>query len=615
MTGKDTQGGVARGVVALMSVHVLLSAMTYLAAKRGVVELPPMTLLMWRLLVSASTFGVLLLFLPAPRLPPRGMLRRVLLLGLLSGPLNQALFLLAMQNTSAAHGALIFSLTPLGVYLVELLEGRERPHWTASLGIGTALVGVVLLLLAHGLRALSGLFFGDVLLLGSLLAWVFYTTEGRELVAAAGPLRTSAWSNIAGAVLLLPLAPWALRPELVGASSLMAKGCVLYLGLGSSVLSYLIWFAALARTDASKVAVFSNLQPVATALAAWALLGEHIGWEVVVGGTLVLLGVRLTQASSSRHSPRPPWGLSMGHPMHFGLWKRESLKTFLKSLWARYLEVSLADAAAQLAFSLLFSTFSFLFFLVTLAAYLPLEPAVKALMRGMHNVLPPEVAQVLEGHLHQLIREPRPHLLGLGLIGAVWSASRGVDAMRVTLNRAYHVTERRKWWRAQLNSIGVTLAATLLIVVGLVAVVMGGRFGVWLFDWFGLQTEFLVFWGWLRWPTTAVMVMGAMALANARLPDIDAPFHLVTPGSIVGAVVWVAVTWGVGLVTANVERLDVAYGSLASVMVLLSWFYLSGFAFLLGGLVNAVLAPEPPERAPKPVAPPLASPESALGPQ
>ena len=81
--------------------------------------------------------------------------------------------------------------------------------------------------------------------------------------------------------------------------------------------------------------------------------------------------------------------------MHFVFWRRESLGVFLGRLWSRYLEVSLADAAAQLAFSILFSVFSFLFFLVTLAAYLPLEPALKALMRGMHNVLPPEVAEVL----------------------------------------------------------------------------------------------------------------------------------------------------------------------------------------------------------------------------
>ena len=289
-----------------MSLHVLLSALTYLAAKRGVQELPPLTLLVWRLLVSASTFAALLAFLPGHRLPPRRVLARVALLGLLSGPLNQALFLVAMQHRTAAHGALIFSLTPLGVYLVELARGRERPRWTATLGIAVALAGVLLLLLARGLNALSGLFLGDVLLLGSLLAWVFYTTEGRELVAREGPLRTSAWSNIAGALLLLPLVPWVLRPERVFAASLLAKGAVLYLGLGSSVLSYAIWFAALGRTDASKVAIFSNLQPVATALAAWALLSEPLSWEVVVGGALVLLGVRLTQGTPTpRDLPEP----------------------------------------------------------------------------------------------------------------------------------------------------------------------------------------------------------------------------------------------------------------------------------------------------------------------
>jgi membrane protein len=281
-----------------------------------------------------------------------------------------------------------------------------------------------------------------------------------------------------------------------------------------------------------------------------------------------------------------------------------SPRVLLRRLWERYGEVSLADHAAQLAFSLLFSVFSFLFCLVTLAAYLPVQPAVNALVRGMNNILPGEVATVLAGHLHQLIHTPRPQLLGLSLAVALWSASRGVDAMRVTLNHAYHVAERRPWWRAQLNSLGVTVAGTLLMVAGLVAVVLGGRFGVWLFGWFGMRTEFLLFWGWLRWPITTLMVMGAMALAYYALPDIDARFHLVTPGSVVGAVLWLLATWAVGHWTANVGRIDLAYGSIAAVMVLLTWFYLSAFVFLFGGLLNAVLAPEAAERAPRPTVSP-----------
>jgi len=284
-----------------------------------------------------------------------------------------------------------------------------------------------------------------------------------------------------------------------------------------------------------------------------------------------------------------------------GLVRRERASPGLpRRLWDRYLEVSLADHAAQLAFALLFAVFAFLIFLVTLAAYLPLQPVVDALMRAMNNMLPTEVAEVLSGHLHRLVHEPRPHLLGLGLVAAVWSASRGVDAMRVTLNRAYHVSERRSWWKAQLVSLGVTVAATLFIVLGLSAIVLGGRFGVWLFSWFGLRTEFLLVWGWLRWPITALMGTCAMALAYYVLPDIDAPFHLVTPGSVVGVLLWLLATWGVSLWTATVARVDLAYGSISAVMVLLMWFYLSAFAFLFGGLVNAVLAPEAHQRAPEP---------------
>ncbi|MGZ6029495.1 MAG: EamA family transporter, partial [Myxococcaceae bacterium] len=78
---------------------------------------------------------------------------------------------------------------------------------------------------------------------------------------------------------------------------------ILYLALLTSVVSYLLWYWALGRTDASKVAVFSNLQPVATAVAAWLVLGERIGWEVGVGGVLVLAGVRLT--GTSPNPPRP----------------------------------------------------------------------------------------------------------------------------------------------------------------------------------------------------------------------------------------------------------------------------------------------------------------------
>lgn len=286
-------------VVAALLVQTAISGGTYLVAKRVLAEVPVPTLVLWRFLLSGAVFAALVVLLPGPSLPPRRAVAAVFGLGFLAGPLNQGLFFAGLARSTAAHASLLYALTPIGVYLYSVLRGREAPSARAGLGLALAFGGAMVLLLAHGLRALSGVFVGDLLILGAVTAWVLYTAEGKAFIGEHGALRATAWSMIAGALWLLPTAPWVLRPDFVLGADAGVKGSILYLALLTSVVSYLLWYWALGRTDASKVAVFSNLQPVATALAAWLVLGERIGWEVAVGGVLVLVGVRLTS------SPRP----------------------------------------------------------------------------------------------------------------------------------------------------------------------------------------------------------------------------------------------------------------------------------------------------------------------
>ena len=291
--------GVSRAVVAALLLQVSIGGGTFLVAKAVVGLLPIPTAVMWRYLLSTAVFVAILAVLPGPMLPPRRAWRRVAFLGLLVGPLNQGLFFWGIAHSTAAHGALLYALTPMGVYLYALARGRERASRWAILGILLGFCGVLVLLLAHGTHALSGVFVGDLLILGAVMAWVIYTADGKPFIGEFGAVRATAWSLIAGTVWMLPLAPFVLRPELFWGSSLGVKGLILYLALLSSVAAYFLWYWALSRTEASKVAIFINLQPVATALASGLVLGERIGWEVAVGGALVLVGVRLTQARRS----------------------------------------------------------------------------------------------------------------------------------------------------------------------------------------------------------------------------------------------------------------------------------------------------------------------------
>jgi len=303
------RGGVGPLVVAALLLQTVISGGTYLVAKRALAEVPVSTLVLWRFLLSGTVFALLVVALPGPALPPRRAVPATLGLGFLAGPLNQGLFFAGLERSTAAHASLLYALTPIGVYLYSVLRGREAPSTRAGLGLLLAFSGALVLLLAHGLRALSGVFVGDLLILGAVTAWVVYTAEGKAFIGEHGALRATAWSMIAGALWLLPLTPWVLRPAFVLGAGVGVKASILYLALLTSVVSYLLWYWALGRTDASKVAVFSNLQPVATAVAAWGVLGERIGWEVAIGGVLVLAGVRLTStlrpAAAPAAGPRP----------------------------------------------------------------------------------------------------------------------------------------------------------------------------------------------------------------------------------------------------------------------------------------------------------------------
>jgi len=288
----------ARGSPALvylaLVLQVSIGAGTYLVAKSAIAEIGPIPVLVCRFALTAILF-VIILMATGSVVPPRRAWLRTLGLGFLAGPLNQGLLFVGLARSTPAHAALLYALTPAGVYLYSAALGRERLAGRTLLGIAVAFAGVAVLLLGRGLRAAAGPMIGDLLILGAVSAWVLYTTEGKPFVAEHGSVRATGWSMVAASLWVMPLGPLFVRfSQLLGASSTAIAG-IFYLALMTSVVAYVLWYFALARMEASRVAVFSNLGPVLTALGAWVFQGERLTWEILVGGLLVLVGVRFTQ--------------------------------------------------------------------------------------------------------------------------------------------------------------------------------------------------------------------------------------------------------------------------------------------------------------------------------
>ena len=271
-------------------------------------------------------------------------------------------------------------------------------------------------------------------------------------------------------------------------------------------------------------------------------------------------------------------------------------RTFLKRLYEEYENDAVADSAAALGYYFVFSLFPFLFFLATLTAFIPyIRRSVDTIMARAHAILPAQAVGLIETHLRGLVETPRPRLLTIGLLATLYSASRGVDALRKTLNLAYDVKESRTWWQTELVAFGMTLGGALLLLIVDQPADGGRRAGFWLARKVGIAHEYVLVWSWLRWPVTALAIMFCAALAYYVLPDVKQKFKFITPGSVIGTLVWLAGTWGFSVYAGNFGSYNVTYGSIGGVIVLLTWFYISGFIFLMGGEMNAIIEHASPD--------------------
>jgi membrane protein len=302
---------------------------------------------------------------------------------------------------------------------------------------------------------------------------------------------------------------------------------------------------------------------------------------------------------------------------------RIPFKVLLKRIYEEYENDGVSDSAASLSYYFVFSLFPFLFFLATLTAYLPwVQSSVAKVLERANAVLPSEAMGIINDHVHGLVNNTRPNLLTMGLAVTLYSASRGVDAVRKALNLAYDVKESRPFWKTELLAFGMTIGGAVLLSFGVAALVAGGDAGFWVARHIGLADVYVVAWRWLRWPVTALALMSLAATSYFLLPDVKQEFKFITPGSVLGTLAWLASTWGFGEYASHFGHYNVTYGSIGGVIILMTWFYITGFLFLMGGEINAIVehasdtgksqgARAPGEAAPPPEERPSAAPVGA----
>lgn len=264
---------------------------------------------------------------------------------------------------------------------------------------------------------------------------------------------------------------------------------------------------------------------------------------------------------------------------------------FLKALRREWTRHKLGEAAAALTFYGVLALFPFLLLIVALAGIVLQPDRAHALVGVLGREAPPAFAQLPVTRLAELTSGPSRGLLTFSGLTAIWSATAGVVSLMAALNAAYDVAESRPRWKVYGVALGVMLTGAVLSVLAALFAVAGAALAL------RLGSPWRTFLVWLRLPVAALMMMALWALLYAVLPNVQRKSRLITPGAVVGVLVWLTASLGFSFYVSHFSTFGVTYGALGGVIVLLLWMWISALALMLGAEINAILTQEKRRRA------------------
>lgn len=270
-----------------------------------------------------------------------------------------------------------------------------------------------------------------------------------------------------------------------------------------------------------------------------------------------------------------------------------SIKEFGWRLYDKaFNEEDLLSAAAQVAFYFAFALFPLLLFLVSLFGIV-LESANdlrNEMFFYLRQVMPGSASDLVQNTINEVSQNSSGGKLTLGIVVALYSASAGIDSIRIALNGVYNLSETRPWWKTKLLSLLLTFILAILITVALGIILYGEKLLTWILDWAQLPIPSPFFLGVLQVVTVLVVLISTFALLYNYLPMHKKPNWVwITPGAIVGILLWLALSYAFRLYLNYFDTYDKTYGSLGAVIILNLWLYLTALVILIGGSINAVL--------------------------
>jgi membrane protein len=216
--------------------------------------------------------------------------------------------------------------------------------------------------------------------------------------------------------------------------------------------------------------------------------------------------------------------------------------------------------------------------------------AVTTLIGKLHGIVPGQATTLLQGSLANMTQHKGTGIavLSVGSALALWSLTGAMQNIMWALNIAYDRDEGRGFVRRRLTALAMVVFALLGFALAFGVLVLGPHLSTWIGNAVGARSVVKIVWYVAEWP----LLVGGLLVAFAGLmyfgPNVKHPrWRFLSFGSLLAIVIWLVASGAFAFYVSKFGSYNKAWGSLAAVVVMLTWLWLSAVALLLGAEVNA----------------------------
>ena len=268
----------------------------------------------------------------------------------------------------------------------------------------------------------------------------------------------------------------------------------------------------------------------------------------------------------------------------------QDYKAILTRAGKQALAHGITDLAAALAYYSFLAIPAVLLVAVGLFSLFASPDAITTLIDKLGTVVPSQATQLINESLRRM-NENKSGSLAMVIVGFVlasWTTIGAMTSFMRAVNRAYDREEGRGFVRQRLVAVQMVIAmgVAFLLVFGLL--VLGPVMSGWIGN--ALDIEGVMGWLWwvVQWPILLAGLLAVFATVLYLGPNVDHPrWRFITPGSVFAVVVWLVASGLFAVYTSMFDSYNKTWGSLAAVIVMLTWLWVTGIALLLGAEINS----------------------------